>query len=59
MKVIETYVAWSNRYQDYVTVYMCQSVNSQEIEYFAQHKGELWKPSEFELKQLLNNNRHQ
>jgi hypothetical protein len=30
MKVIETYVAWSNRYQDYVMVYMCQSVDSQE-----------------------------
>ena len=53
MKVIETYVAWSNRYQDYVMVYMCQAVNSQEIEYFAQHEGELWKPSELELKELL------
>jgi hypothetical protein len=53
MKVIETYVAWSNRYQDYVTVYMCQSVNSQEIEYFAQHEGQFWKPLELELKELL------
>jgi hypothetical protein len=54
MKVIETWVTWSGKYQDYVMVYMCQSVNSQEIAYFAQHEGELWKPSELELKQLLN-----
>lgn len=54
MKVIETYVAWSNRYQDYVMVYMCQALNSQEVAYYAQHEGQLWKPSELELKQLLN-----
>ena len=59
MKVIESYVVWSNRYQDYVMVYMCQAVDSQEVSYFAQHNGELWKPSEVELKQSLNNSSHQ
>lgn len=54
MKVIESYVVWSSRYQDYVMVYMCQAPNSQEVAYYAQHKEELWKPSELELKQLLN-----
>lgn len=54
MKVIETYVAWSNRYRDYVMVYMCQAVNSQEIAYYEQHKEELWKLSELEVEKLLN-----
>ncbi len=59
MKVIESYVVWSDRYQWYIMVYMCQAVNSQEIAYFAQHEGELWRLSELEVKELLNSNRHQ
>ncbi len=59
MKVIESYVIWNDAYQEFMMVYMCQSIDGQEIAYYAQHEGQLWKLSDVHVKQLLNNNRHQ
>jgi hypothetical protein len=53
MKVIETRIVWSTRYEGLVKVYGCQPEDSLLIEYYAEFEGELWKPSEFELKELL------
>lgn len=54
MKVIESYVVWNDAYQELMMVYMCQSIDGQEIAYYAQHEGQLWKLSDFHVKQLLN-----
>ncbi len=56
MKVIESYVVWNDAHQELMMMYMCQSINGQEIAYYAQHEGQLWKLSDVHVKQLLKTN---
>jgi hypothetical protein len=55
MKIIETKIIYSRRYQDYVKLHICLSEGNPVLHYFIEFQSALSKLSSLELRQLLDN----